>query len=66
MLIIDEIHQWTSKQSIDIMKSFENAIMRLGFSATPWKEEDDMHNMTIKSWIGMQLCDITVDFLYVP
>lgn len=41
VLIIDEVHQFTSKQSIAVMKSFENAVIRLGFSATPWKEGDD-------------------------
>jgi superfamily II DNA or RNA helicase len=44
-LIVDEVHEFTSKKSIELFEQMENAIYRLGFSATPFKHDDEGHNM---------------------
>lgn len=62
ILIVDECHEWASKHSQKHLKLFENTICRLGFSATPWNE-DPLHDMKLKSWIGPELCDVGIDYL---
>eukprot|EP00028_Trichosphaerium_sp_Am-I-7-wt_P001054 CAMPEP_0168530062 /NCGR_PEP_ID=MMETSP0405-20121227/14384_1 /TAXON_ID=498012 /ORGANISM="Trichosphaerium sp, Strain Am-I-7 wt" /LENGTH=494 /DNA_ID=CAMNT_0008554113 /DNA_START=719 /DNA_END=2199 /DNA_ORIENTATION=+ len=59
VLIVDEVHQFASKESAKWMKMFKNASIRLGFSATPWKADDPLHNWQVKSWLGPELCDIS-------
>mgnify|MGYP006983686035 CR=1 FL=1 len=44
-------------------KNFDNTIFRWGFSATPFKKDDEIHNYRLKSWLGPQLCDITMEQL---
>lgn len=39
---MDEIHLFSSKDSIAAFKLFDGAVMRLGFSATPWKQGEDV------------------------
>jgi superfamily II DNA or RNA helicase len=63
VLILDEVHEFTSKLSIETLKKFENTLFRWGFSATPFKSDDPTHNYKLKSWIGLQLCDITMEQL---
>ena len=41
-IIIDEVHQFSSSGSVKILKQFKNATMKLGFSATPWKIDDEV------------------------
>ena len=62
ILIVDECHEWASKHSQKHLKLFQNTICRLGFSATPWNE-DAVHDMKLKSWIGPELCDVGIDYL---
>lgn len=62
ILLVDECHEWASKHSQRHLKLFQNTICRLGFSATPWNE-DPVHNFKLKSWIGPELCDVSIDYL---
>eukprot|EP00698_Gefionella_okellyi_P004899 TRINITY_DN14527_c0_g1_i2.p1 TRINITY_DN14527_c0_g1~~TRINITY_DN14527_c0_g1_i2.p1 ORF type:complete len:372 (-),score=65.84 TRINITY_DN14527_c0_g1_i2:38-1153(-) len=57
-LIVDECHEFSSTKSVAILKKFKNATWRLGFSATPWKSDDVVHNYRLKSWFGPELCDL--------
>jgi len=57
-LIIDECHEFVSTQSVRTIKKFKNTVIRLGFSATPFKQNNPVHNYKLKSWIGPLLCDI--------
>jgi hypothetical protein len=41
-VIIDEVHQFSSSASVKMMKRFDKAVMKLGFSATPWKDDDEV------------------------
>ncbi len=36
-LFVDEVHEFASSKSIQSLRLFENAVYRLGFSATPLK-----------------------------
>lgn len=62
ILLVDECHEWASKDSQRHLKLFENTMLRLGFSATPWNE-DPVHDLKLKSWIGPELCDVGIDYL---
>jgi superfamily II DNA or RNA helicase len=63
VLIIDEVHEFASKKTIQQFKNFDNTVFRWGFSATPFKKDDEIHNYRLKSWLGPQLCDITMEQL---
>lgn len=63
VLILDEVHEWTTKESIKHIQKFENATYRLGFSATPYKQGNPIHNYNLKGFVGPQLCDIDIEFL---
>lgn len=43
-VIIDEVHQMSSAGSTNLVKRFEHAAVKLGFSATPWKDGDMVSN----------------------
>lgn len=58
ILIVDEVHEMTTTQSMKIMQSFENATYRLGFSATPFAPNDEIRNYRLKGLFGPLLCDI--------
>lgn len=60
VLILDEVHEWTTTESIKHLQSFKNAVYRLGFSATPFKQKNYIHNYRLKSWVGPLLCDIDI------
>lgn len=62
ILLVDECHEWASKHSQRHLKLFGNTICRLGFSATPWND-DPIHDLKLKSWIGPELCDVGIDYL---
>jgi len=62
VLLVDEVHQFTSALSVKAFKELSRAVIRLGFSATPWCP-DAVRNYQLKSWLGSQLCDIPVDYL---
>jgi hypothetical protein len=38
----------TTKQSLDVIKELSQTVWRLGFSATPFKKEDIIHNYKLK------------------
>ncbi|KAM9959066.1 hypothetical protein ACTFIR_000117 [Dictyostelium discoideum] len=59
VLIVDEVHEFSGPFSEKVFQQFENAYCRLGFSATPFKNEDPVHNHILTSIFGTQLCDIT-------
>ena len=63
VLIVDECHLFSSKQSLKALKSFPNCFMRLGWSATPWREHDEPHNWRLKSFLGPLLVDISTKSL---
>jgi superfamily II DNA or RNA helicase len=46
VLMVDEVHDFTSKLSQLTFRACEKAYMRLGFSATPYKLSD-VHKYTI-------------------
>jgi superfamily II DNA or RNA helicase len=62
VLLVDEVHEWASKNSQMHLKLFTNTTHRLGFSATPWNG-DPVHDLKLKSWIGPELCDVGIDYL---
>lgn len=78
-LIVDECHEFSSTNSVKVLKQFKNTVYdwlflllsvihvnasyRLGFSATPWRVDDDVHNYRLKGWFGPQLCDLTTSTL---
>ena len=56
-LIFDEIHEFgKGKLSVSCLKSFPNAPIRLGFSATPPSE--DTHRYAVESFLGPIIYDI--------
>ncbi|KAN0028625.1 hypothetical protein ACTFIV_010471 [Dictyostelium citrinum] len=59
VLIVDEVHEFSGPFAEKVFKLFENAYCRLGFSATPFKNEDPVHNHILTSNFGTLLCDIT-------
>lgn len=63
VLIIDEVHEWATTESMNQLQKFTNATYKLGFSATPFKTRDYIHNYRVQSWLGPQICDIGIDFL---
>lgn len=62
ILLLDEVHEWASKGSEKQINFFENATYKLGFSATPWNQ-DEIHNHKLKGLVGPELCDIGIDYL---
>lgn len=58
ILIVDEVHEMTTTQSVQIMQSFGNATYRLGFSATPFVQNDEIRNYRLKGLFGPLLTDI--------
>ncbi|KAK5584157.1 hypothetical protein RB653_005764 [Dictyostelium firmibasis] len=58
-LIVDEVHEFSGPFSQKVFQQFENAYCRLGFSATPFKQDDPVHNHYLTSVFGTLLCDIT-------
>jgi superfamily II DNA or RNA helicase len=63
VLIVDEVHEMTTTQSMQIMQGFENATYRLGFSATPFVANDEIRNYRLKGLFGPLLCDISTSEL---
>eukprot|EP01132_Coremiostelium_polycephalum_P000458 gene458-579_t len=59
VLLVDEVHQFTTPFAKKAFDFFENAYSRFGFSATPFKLDDPVHNHTISSVFGTLLCDLT-------
>eukprot|EP01126_Amoeba_proteus_P038761 TRINITY_DN4056_c0_g1_i8.p1 TRINITY_DN4056_c0_g1~~TRINITY_DN4056_c0_g1_i8.p1 ORF type:complete len:187 (+),score=38.11 TRINITY_DN4056_c0_g1_i8:328-888(+) len=47
VLILDEVHQFSSTGSVKTLKLFPNLLMKLGFSATPWKVDDDVNYFSL-------------------
>eukprot|EP01125_Pyxidicula_operculata_P005423 TRINITY_DN192_c0_g1_i3.p1 TRINITY_DN192_c0_g1~~TRINITY_DN192_c0_g1_i3.p1 ORF type:complete len:511 (+),score=26.55 TRINITY_DN192_c0_g1_i3:157-1533(+) len=62
VLMIDEVHEFSSTQSVKSLNLFSSAVYRLGFSATPWKE-DKVHNYRLIGAFGPELCDVDVSLL---
>lgn len=58
-VILDECHEYTSNKSVRTVRSFENAAMILGFSATPFDRKDKVQRYTLKSLIGPILGEIS-------
>lgn len=44
-VIIDEVHQFSSAGSVKLIKKLHGAVLKLGFSATPWKAEDEVRSV---------------------
>ncbi|EFA77807.1 hypothetical protein PPL_09305 [Heterostelium album PN500] len=63
VLLVDEVHEFTSPTARNAFKMFDNAYARFGFSATPFKIDDPIHNNRITSVFGTLLCDITTKAL---
>ncbi|KAN0030865.1 hypothetical protein ACTA71_009510 [Dictyostelium dimigraforme] len=59
VLIVDEVHEFSGPFAEKVFQQFGNAYCRLGFSATPFKKDDPVHNHIITSTFGTLLCDIT-------
>ncbi|XP_049849697.1 uncharacterized protein LOC126320003 [Schistocerca gregaria] len=62
ILLVDEVHEWASKEGEKILKLFDNCVYKLGFSATPFNE-DQIHNLKLIGLIGPQLCDVSIEYL---
>ena len=58
MIIIDEVKHVQSKQFQDIIKK-SNAIVRVGFDATPFTEENRIIDLTIKKFVGDVIYEVT-------
>ena len=61
MIIIDECHHAGAKTVRDIMKKMDNALWRIGLSATPYR--DDGCDLLIESYIGRIISSITASDL---
>ena len=72
------MHEFGSSKSIAMLRSLHSTVWRLGFSATPFKENDKIRNMNLtvcelavigahvaKGIFGPLLCDITTESLTV-
>lgn len=46
---MDEVHEFGSTKSIATLRTLGNTVWRLGFSATPFKESNDIRNMYLKA-----------------
>ena len=63
VLIVDEVHGFSSPLSKKQLADFVNTSYRWGFSATPLKVGDDVHNYRLKGLFGPIACDITTQEL---
>ncbi|KAF2069811.1 hypothetical protein CYY_008871 [Polysphondylium violaceum] len=63
VLLVDEVHEFSSPTAKKAFTFFDNAYSRFGFSATPFKSDDPVHNHTITSTFGTLLCDVTTEQL---
>lgn len=59
LLVADECHLFTGTTSTKVLRACSSTWIRLGFSATPWKEKDEAHNMQLLSWLGPEICSIS-------
>uniref|UniRef100_A0A6B2L776 Helicase ATP-binding domain-containing protein n=1 Tax=Arcella intermedia TaxID=1963864 RepID=A0A6B2L776_9EUKA len=59
-LIVDEVHEFSSTKIEKQLMKLKSTSFRLGFSATPWKDDDMIHNYRLKSNFGSELSDIGV------
>lgn len=62
-LVVDEVQGFTSSLSTRGIREFKATAWRLGFSATPFKVDDPLQNYKVKSWFGMELCEVTASSL---
>ncbi|MDP2436117.1 MAG: DEAD/DEAH box helicase family protein [archaeon] len=63
VLLVDEVHGFSSTLSKKQLEGFHKTAFRLGFSATPLKVGDDIHNYRLKGLFGPIACDITTQEL---
>ncbi|GAM28638.1 hypothetical protein SAMD00019534_118140, partial [Acytostelium subglobosum LB1] len=63
VMMVDEVHEFASPSARQTFKMFDNAYSRFGFSATPFKVGDPVHNHRIISVFGTLLCDISTQDL---
>lgn len=56
VLMVDEVHDFTSDKSQLTMHDCPNAYMRLGFSATPFKSDVHRHTVMYVSSTRANLC----------
>jgi superfamily II DNA or RNA helicase len=59
VVIVDEVHEFASPLSIKKLAQFERADYRWGFSATPLKKIDEVHNHRLMGVFGPIACDVT-------
>jgi superfamily II DNA or RNA helicase len=63
VLLVDEVHGFSSTLSRKALEGFKNTSFRLGLSATPFKIGDDVHNYRLKGMFGQVACDISTQEL---
>lgn len=63
VLIVDEVHEFATKNRTRIIKYMDNCRYRFGFSATPWNPGENVKKYQLKSWFGPVLGDITTQEL---
>ncbi|EGG17119.1 hypothetical protein DFA_08101 [Cavenderia fasciculata] len=63
VLLVDEVHEFGSPTAKKAFELFDNAYARFGFSATPFKIDNPVHNHKITSTFGTLLCDISTKSL---
>lgn len=59
ILIVDEVHQFGSKLSKEVVELFSQTAFRWGLSATPLKAGHEIHNYRLKGLFGPLACDVT-------
>ena len=63
VLIVDEVHDMVSDSTKDIYKKLKNTVIRIGLSATPFKNggKDMVHKYLVKGYFGPLLKTTTTD-----
>lgn len=58
-LIVDEIQEFSSSKRMDILKKCKNVQYRVGLSATPYRDNDEVNNLKIGGFFGGICYEIT-------
>ena len=58
ILIVDEVHEFATNNSVKLFKKMKNCRYRFGFSATPWSRDDKVKKYKLKSWFGPVIGDL--------